>query len=342
MPKTIKNIFLTKLTFEKMLSAHIRASKGKKTKKEVILFEMNLETNLIRIIDEIKNGTYKFGEYREFIIYEPKERIIKSLHYRDRIVHQWYVEEFIKPYFYKRFIKDTYACLDERGTHNAVINVQNQMRNASSVYGNDYYILKTDIKKYFYSIDKEILLKIISSKIKDKMLLEFSKKILDDGNTLGIPIGNYTSQFFANIYLNELDHYVKENLKIKFYTRYMDDQIFLLRNKQEAALVFKLVSSFVGAHLNLKLNHKSKYYPNKLGVDFCGYIIYPTHILLRKRFKKKIKKKIKTWIYLKENNRLYVHKFLLSYNSFLGHASHSNSYNYIQKIDNILVDNNLK
>ena len=342
MPKTIKNVFLSKLTFEKMLSAHIRASKGKKTKKEVIIFEMELETNLIRIMDEIKNNTYKFGEYREFVIHEPKERIIKSLPYRDRIVHQWYVEEFIKPYFMKRFINDTYACLDNRGTHKSVICVQNQLRNATKLYGENYYILKTDIKKYFYSIDKEILLKILSSKIKDKKLLEFSKKILDDGNEVGIPIGNYTSQFFANIYLNELDHYVKDELKIKFYTRYMDDQIFILKTKAEAKEVLNLVSTFVSAHLNLLLNHKSRYYPNKLGVDFCGYIIYPTHILLRKLFKKKVKKSIKQWIYLKNNNIFYDKKFLLSYNSFLGHASHSNSYNYVNKIEIILYNNNLK
>ena len=122
----------------------------------------------------------------------------------------------------------------------------------------------------------------------------------------------------------------------------MDDQIFILKTKAEAKEVLNLVSTFVSAHLNLLLNHKSRYYPNKLGVDFCGYIIYPTHILLRKRFKKKVKKSIKQWIYLKNNNIFYDKKFLLSYNSCLGHASHSNSYNYVNKIEIILYNNNLK
>ena len=104
MSKTIKKCFYEKLTFKKMLEAHVRARKGKTYKKEIVLFEMDLETNIIRIIDDIKEGKYYFGEYRTFIVYEPKERLIKSLPYRDRIVHQWYIEEFIKPYFCKRFI----------------------------------------------------------------------------------------------------------------------------------------------------------------------------------------------------------------------------------------------
>lgn len=321
-----------------MLNAHERASKGKKNKSEVIIFEMDLETNIVRIIDEIRNGTYQFGEYREFIIYEPKERIIKSLPYRDRIVHQWYIEEFIKPYYMKRFINDTYACLDNRGTHKAVLNVQNQLKKAKNEYGNNFYVLKTDVKKYFYSIDKTILLNILSKKIKDKKLIEFTEIILDDGNDLGIPIGNYTSQFFANIYLNELDHYVKDVLKIKFYTRYMDDQIFLLKDKEEAKRILELVKTFIESELNLSLNCKSKYFPRYKGIDFCGYVIFDTYILLRKRFKNKFNRNIKLWKKLKENNRLYETRFLLSYNSFLGHASHSDSYNYIKKINEKVKD----
>ena len=147
-----------------MLEAHYRARDGKRSKKEVILFEMDLETNLVRIINEIASGTYQFGNYREFKVYEPKERVIKSLPYRDRVVHQWYVEEFIKPYFFKRFITDTYACLNGRGTHKAVSCLQRQMRDIKRKYGT-YYVLKCDVKKYFYTIDKNILMKILKKRI---------------------------------------------------------------------------------------------------------------------------------------------------------------------------------
>ncbi len=341
MSKTIKKCFYEKLTFEKMLEANKRARIGKVKKKEVIIFEMDLETNIIRIIDEIKNANYHFGEYRSFVVYEPKERLIKSLPYRDRVVHQWYVEEFIKPYFFKRFIKDTYACLDERGTHSAVNAIQKKMRSMKKKYYN-YYVLKCDIRKYFYSINKKILLEILKNKISDKKLLEFSKVILDDGEEIGIPIGNFTSQYFANIYLNELDHYIKEQLKVKNYVRYMDDFVLLVPKKEEAKRLLVLIKEFLNKKLQLELNSKSKYFLNKNGIDFCGYRIFETHILLRKRFKNKIKKKIKLWKHLIDNNKFIYSKFLLSVNSCKGHASHCNSHNFIKKFDkqiNELINN---
>ena len=337
MSKTIKNKFTSSLTFEKLLEAHFRASAGKKHKKEVIIFEIDLETNIIKMMNEIKDGTYQFGNYREFKVYEPKERIIRSLPYRDRVVHQWYVEEFIKPYFCKRFISDTYACLDNKGTHRAVLKIQQMMRLMKQKYGK-YYILKCDVKKFFYSIDKSILLSILERKIKDKKLLEFSKKILNDNEKVGIPIGNYTSQYYANIYLNELDHYIKEVLRVKYYIRYMDDFILLLKDKNEAKRMYSIIEKFLNTNLNLTLNSKSRYFPNHFGIDICGYRIYETHILLRKRFKKKLNKNIKVWFKLKNQNKFYLQKFYKTINSYQGHASHCNSYHYMNKITEIIKD----
>lgn len=332
MSKTIKNKFDDCLTFKKMLAAHERAKKGKNSKSEIIIFEMDLETNIIRIINEIKNNNYKFGNYREFTVYEPKERIIKSLPYRDRIVHQWYVEEFIKPYFYPRFVRDTYACLDNKGTHKAVKEMQKKMRRMrKECNNNNYYVLKCDIKKYFYNIDKNILMNILSKRIKDKKILDFTKIILNDGTDIGIPIGNYTSQYFANIYLNELDHYVKETLGIKHYCRYMDDFILLLKTKEEAKKYIVLLEKFVKEYLDLEFNSKSTYFKSKRGIDFCGYRIYETHILLRKRFKNKVNKNVKKWNYLYRNEKLYYDKYYMSWNSYKGHASHANSYNFMKK-----------
>lgn len=343
MPKTIKNVFSTKLEYIYFYEAHYRAVTNKRHKDEVILFEMDLETNLSNLVESIKNGTYQIGKYREFIIYEPKKRIIKSLPYRDRIVHQWYVEEFIKPYFLPRFIKDTCACIENRGTHYAADMVQKYMRIMKRNIG-DYYILKCDVKKYFYSIDKNILFEIMSRKISDQELLEFTKKIIFDGTgDVGIPIGNYTSQYFANIYLNELDHYVKEDLKIKYYVRYMDDFILLLRTKEEAKEVLEKISYFLREKLKLELNQKTRYYPNKMGCNFCGYVIYETHMLLRKRSKKHIKRQIKKWnrSYLEGN--LNLHKAILEWNAWCNHASHANSYNLrIKMYDQILFKEFLK
>ena len=339
MSKSIKNCYDKKLTFDNLLSAHNRARKGKRDKREVILFQMDLETNLINLYNNLKNGTYRQGKYREFTIYEPKERVIKSLPYIDRIVHQWYVGEFIKPYIVSRFINDSYACIDNRGTHNAIEKLQLYMRNMKRKY-NNYYVLKCDISKYFYSIDKETLFDVIQKYISDKKILELTKNIIfDNDEKTGIPIGNYTSQYFANIYLNELDYYIKYDLKIKYYIRYMDDFVLLLKNKQEAKEILNKIKLFVNNKLKLNLNKKTDYYPNYKGIDFCGYIVYETHIKVRKRCIKKIKKKVSKWNKQYMNNRLDYHTFVLCFNSFKGHISHADSFNLLNKITKELLFN---
>ena len=247
MPKKIKNTFYKNLTFEKLYLAHKRARNHKTYKSDVIEFEIDLERNLTFLLNDIANNTYRVGKYKEFKIYEPKERIIQALPYRDRIVHQWYVEEFIKPYILPRFINTNFACLENKGTHKAVEQLQNYMRIFKRNYG-DFWILKCDISKFFYNIDKNILFDILSKYIADKKLLDFTHLLIFDGtdnmNKKGIPIGNYTSQFFANIYMNELDQYVKHILKCKYYVRYMDDFIILLKTKQECIEMKKKIEKF--------------------------------------------------------------------------------------------------
>lgn len=331
MPKSLKNIFDSKLDYIYFYQAHLRASTNKRNKREVIAFEIDLETNIMNLYRSIKNGTYKMGDYHEFIVREPKVQVIKSLPYIDRIVHQWYVEEFIIPFMVPKFIKDSYACIKDRGTHKAVENLQKYMRIMKRKYGH-YYILKCDIQKYFYSVNKNILYSILERYIKDKKLLEFTKKLIyDDGSLKGIPIGNYTSQYFANIYLNELDHYVKEVLRIKYYIRYMDDFIILVNSKEKAKEIKRLITDYLTQKLDLKLNYKSKYFPNELGVDFCGYRIYETHLLLRKRSKKKISKLVKKANQDYINNCLDFQYIRMCYNSWKAHASHASSFHLINK-----------
>ena len=334
MSKSIKNCYDKKLKFENLLEAHKRAKKGKGWKREIILYEMDLETNLINLYGRLENENYKQGKYREFYIYEPKERLIKSLPYVDRIVHQWYIKEFIKPYIMPRFIKDTYACIDERGTHKAIKTLQSYMRKMKREY-NDYYVLKCDIKKYFYNINKEILFKIMQKYISDKKLLNLTKTIIFDNNELkSIPIGNYTSQYFTNIYLSELDHYIKYDLNIKYYLRFMDDFVLLLKNKNEAKEILNKIKLFLNNNLDLELNKKTDYYPSYKGVDFCGYITYETHIKVRKRCVKRIKNKIKNWNHKYYNDDIDYHHLLLCFNSFKGHISHANSYHLLNKMIN--------
>lgn len=190
MPKKLKNCFLEKLNFENMINAHYRAKKNKRYKKEVILYELNLENNIINLINNIKNGRYHLGKYRSFIVKDPKTREIKSLPYVDRIVQQWYVEEFIKPYMMPRFIKNTCACIEGRGTLYAINKMQQNMQIYKRNFG-DFWILKCDIKKFFYNINLDILYKIMEKHISDKQLLKFTKLLIYEEcnqNKVGIPI----------------------------------------------------------------------------------------------------------------------------------------------------------
>lgn len=337
MPKKIKNIFLQNLTFEKLMQAHYRAKKHKTYKNEVIKFEFNLENNIINLMNNLRNKTYRLGKYYTFKVYEPKERYIQALPYKDRIVHQWYVEEFIKPYILPKFIRSTYACLPDKGTHRAVADVQHQMQ-VCKRNNKNFWILKCDVKKFFYSINPYILFNIIKRFFADPYFLHLTQVLIFNGpidkSAVGIPIGNYTSQFFANIYLNELDQFVKRDLKIKYYTRYMDDFILILKNKQECIYIKNEIETFLKSNLKLELNDKSRYYPSKMGVNFCGYRIFPTHRLLRTSSKKKINKNIKKWNYQYKNKKLDINYANQSLNSWIAHASHSNSFLLTQKIIN--------
>ena len=269
MPKTVRNIYENAVSFENLLLAHKKARCGKREKKKVILVELILEQELLRLEKKLKNCTYKHSSYTTFKVYQPKERIIMASEYIDRIVHQWYVQHFIKPYFVPQFISTTYACIEGRGMHKASKYVQTAMKSAKSKWTN-YYILKMDVTKYFHNIDKRILWNILKRKIKDKKLLWLTREILlSTEGMLGLPLGNYTSQMFANIYLNELDQYVKHKLKCRYYFRYMDDMIILLPNKEIANNVLNDITIFLKEKLGLTLNSKTRIFKDKQGVNFC-------------------------------------------------------------------------
>lgn len=334
MSKRVNNIFNQKLKFKYMLKAYERASKGKSKYKEIITYEMDLAHNITETLKQLYCGTYNVGKYREFVIYEPKKRLIQSLPFKDRIVQQWYVEEFIKPIFVPKFINDTYACINQRGVHKAVKKLNYYMYNYSRINKN-LYILKCDITKFFYNINKEKLFKIIERKVKDEQVLKLTKILIYNNNdSVGIPIGNYTSQYFANIYLNELDHYVKEKLKVKYYVRYMDDFVLLLKDKQQAKETLNNIKDFLKNNLGLTLNNKTNYFKLKQGVIFCGYKIYKDHILLRKENKRKIYKKVKKWNELYSKKELNLKDTMIRLHSWEGHANNADTYNLRKKVQN--------
>lgn len=245
------------------------------------------------LYEQLKQENYKHGGYTEFYVTQPKLRRIEKSKYIDRIVHRWIVDNFLDEYFVKTFINTTYACIKNRGMHKACLDVQKAMKHCKRIW-NNYYIIKMDLRKYFDSIDKNILYKIISKKIQDEKLLKVIKQIIySTEGAKGQPIGNYTSQTFANIYLNEMDQYAKHILELKYWYRYMDDMIAIVRTKQEAIDKLTKIRKFLKEKLDLELNSKTQIFKSKQGVNFCGYKINEYRMKIRDKGKKKLKNKVK-------------------------------------------------
>jgi hypothetical protein len=342
LPKTYNNLYHNICSFENLHLAYLKARKCKRYRKEVLLFSSNLEENLINLQKELLNKTYKSGIYKIFYIHEPKKRKIMALPFRDRVTHHA-ICNIIEPFFDKVFIYDSYACRIKKGAHAGADRLTKFLRKAKRKYPK-IYCLKCDIKNYFGSINHEVLIQIIQRKIKCHDTMWLIKNVINstDGAE-GIPIGNLTSQLFANLYLNELDYFIKHNLKIKYYIRYMDDWVIPFPDKEYLWDILKQIETFLQENLFLELNNKTSIFPISQGIDFLGYRIWVTHKLLRKSSKKRIKRKLKIYQRLYAKNRIKLSKLTSSLTSWLGHTSHCNSYNLRRKIlGNIILKKYIK
>ncbi|MFR0823465.1 MAG: reverse transcriptase domain-containing protein [Clostridia bacterium] len=302
MPRTIRNQFDRKLTYHQLMKAHLLSKKGKGYRKEVILFNLKQEEYITWLLEQLKNRTYQHGGYTTFYVTEPKLRKIEKSRYIDRIVHRWIVDNFLIPYFIPTFISSSYACLKNKGMHKACLDVQKAMLHCKRIWEN-YYILKMDIRKYFDNIDKDILYTLLKKKIKEDKLLWLLQTVIYSNNSKnlqeeshyskkGLPIGNYTSQIFANIYLNELDQYAKHKLHCKYYFRYLDDTVIFLKTKEEAKAVLEKIKCFLRENLKLELNQKTQIFKSIQGVNFCGYKIKEYRLKIRDKGKRRLKKKV--------------------------------------------------
>lgn len=304
MGKSIRNAFDKNLSIDKLMKAHIDSRKSKGSRKEIILFNLKQEEYIKYLLEKLENKTYKHGGYTVFYVTEPKLRKIEKSKYMDRIVHRWLVDNILKPYFIPRFIQTTYACIEGRGMHKACLDMQEMMKHCTRIW-NNYYILKMDIAKYFDNIDKKILLNILEKRIKDKDVMWLINEILyANKREKGLEIGNYTSQMFANIYLNEYDWYVKRELNIKYFSRYMDDSILLVKTKKEAIQALENIKRFLKENLHLELNSKTQIFKSSQGVNYCGYKINEYRLKIRDKGKKKLKKKIKYLRYEIKNGKM--------------------------------------
>jgi len=313
-----------------------QATKGKnKFNLEAMIYSENVTHNLKELQSNLIDGTYQFGTYNKFCVHEPKTRVIHAPQHQDKIV-QHAINNVIKHIYQRCFIYDSYACIDYKGTHKAVNRVSEFMKRADWQFGPGAYIIKLDIKKYFYTINREILKDILPKRIWCKQTLNLLYEIIDSADQidrLGVPLGNLLSQLFANVYMNEFDQYCKRKLSIKYYVRYADDVIAIVKNKEESLRILELMKEFFTDHLSLETHDsKTRIFPISQGVNAYGFKIHKTHRLLRNDSKKKIKRKTKRMIISIQENRMSVEKCEQILNSWYGHAMHGSSYNFINKL----------
>ena len=289
------------MNFDNLYEGYLEAISGRRYKPEIMEAGQRIEMIIQQLIIELNNGSWQPQTYYEFECRtEVKRRIIHAPTFRDRIIHHG-LDRIVKPLFEKKFIYDSYACRKGKGTHRATKRVQKFMQKARKRYDR-VYVLQCDISKYYPSIDHEILKNEIRRTIKDERVLWLWDLLIDRFNEdtgRGIPIGSLISQLSANIYLNPLDHFIKECIGAEFYVRYMDDFIIISDDKRKLWDILADIKWFVECQLKLKLNPKTKIYPASRGIDFAGYRIFTDYLLPRKRNVKAAKLRFKdiSWKY---------------------------------------------
>lgn len=326
MPVTVNNLYPQIYDYGNLWESYKAAIKNKTQRPDVLRFEWQLEENLINIQNHLIYKTWTPHPFREFTVYEPKRRDISAPVFRDRIVHHALCR-VIEPYFERRFVGCSYACRVGLGTHAAVHAAQKYIKRAAS----GAYIFKGDISRYFYSISHDLLRSQYRRVIQCKDTLWLMDTIVNQGgsNGVGIPIGALTSQLLANIALDPLDHYVKDVLGAQRYARYMDDFIVVADTKAEARDYWWQIQNYVEFKLGLTLNPKSCIQPLNKGLNFCGYRIWPTHTLPRKRNIRRVKKRLRKMINLYHTGKCTEHAINQVWASYLGYMKHCNGHDTV-------------
>jgi retron-type reverse transcriptase len=341
-----KDTFSTVTSLETLMIAHRHALKGKRLNYYATDFNYNLMGRLIGLQVELRNNIYQPYPYRRKMITDPKLRLIEAPAYRDRIVHHA-IHYYLCPFYEQFFIRDSYACRPGRGIHSAVARIQHFLRASEP----NLYVCQLDISKYYASINHDKLLELLQTKINDQQIINLLKIIInstDSGHEhdslfapdshyftkgrRGIPIGNLTSQLFANVYLHEADMYAKQTLKIRHYTRYMDDILIFHKSKEQLRIWQEAMMKFLYEKLYLTINpHKVRVYPAIQGVPYVGYVIYPHYLRMRsgsvRRFKKRYRGQLRAMI----AGQLEPEVIAKSFASWEAHASHANSKHLVKK-----------
>jgi len=346
-----------------LFKAYNKVRLGKRSKPVALSYDFHLEDHICLLQYLLRSGKYIPKPYMYFVVTDPKKRHIAAPNFRDRIVHRSLVN-LIEPRLDKDFIYDSYACRKGKGTHFGLQRVKKFLMAARCKNGaqTPIYYLKCDIRKYFQSISWDVLITILQEKITDPEILKLittivtNHKVYKNNGQLknlpehvvnlqdrkGIPIGNLTSQLFANVYLNELDQYVKHILKEKWYARYMDDFLIIHPDKEHLIKVRNTLGQFLEDNLKLTLHPEKVFIQNvSFGVSFVGYRIFYDHILIRGKTLRRFQKRMEKRKRMVREDRFTKEKLQLTCNSFVGHIQHANAYHlqsflFSQKRDRML------
>lgn len=325
--KRINNVYDKICDLDNIEEADNKARKCKRKQYGVIKHDKNRAEDNFDLFLDLSLENYKTSKYSTFKVYEPKERLIFRLpYYPDRITHHA-IMNIMEPIWMKVFTKDTYSCIKGRGIHALARQLKHDLQNDKE---GTKYCAKMDIKKFYPSIDHEILKMIIRKKIKDKKLLKLLDEIIDSAD--GVPIGNYLSQYFANLYLAYFDHWIKEVLKVKHYYRYADDIVLLSDDKDQLRRWVIAIRIYLKENLKLELKSNYQIFPVEVrGIDFVGYVFRHNYIKIRKGVKLRLMKLVRLY----KDDKISQEKFEQSVTSYFGWLKYCNSKNLLRKIHKI-------
>lgn len=338
MSKEFENI----ISFENLYRAHRRARLGKRHKKEVIEFEMNLSENLWQLHYELKYGTYKVSGYHSFMIYDPKKREIQAITYRDRVVQHSLCDNFLSPLLERHLIYDNVACRKNKGTSFAVKRVRQFMEQHYKKYNNNGYLVKLDISKYFLRICHKTLKNKLAKLPIEPKIFGLLCIIIDSFHTnigYGLPMGNQTSQCFALLYLDNVDRYIKELMRVKHYIRYMDDMLLFVQDKNTATKCYNKACEVIHSN-NLIVNPKSQIIPINNGFNFLGWHFFYSHTgkiiqTIKNATKKRIISNCKRYKTQPNNMKMRTRKQAVL-QSYIGYLSQCNTYIFTRKVAQML------
>ena len=343
--KRYGTLFEAIISFANLEQAFHQAARTRRFRSDVLAFRRDLEGNLFALQRELREGRYRTGEYRRFYVYEPKQREIFALPFRDRVVHHALMN-VLAPILERTFIPDSYACRLGKGTHRATERLTGFLRRAQREWG-EVYCLKADIQKFFPSVNHRVLMGLLRRKLKcQRTLFVVEEIVFSNGNrwdaaSCNLPIGNLTSQWFCNFYLTALDHFIKHELRAPYYLRYMDDFVLLAPSKPILHGWRARIEAFLGERLKLTLNRKTAIFPARLGIEFVGYRTWATHRLLRKAARRRMARALKGIGKRLRAGEIDRPRYEASINSWLAQIGHADGYTLGKKLFGGLVPDEL-